>query len=163
MMNVTEINVSLRNVIATPFRKVHVDIKYGKHTHYWLKGGRGSTKSSFVSIEIILGMMKDPNANAIVLRKVGETLEDTVYAQLIWAIEMLGVSQYWEYKKSPLKLIYKPTKQEIKFRSANNKEDYRKIKSTKFVKGYCKYIWYEETDEFFSAEEIRKINQSFGS
>ena len=153
-------NIKISEIIAPSFYKVHKDIKKELHTHYWLKGGRGSTKSSFVSIEIILGMMKDPNANAVVLRKVGETLEDTVYAQLIWAIEKLGVSQYWEYKKSPLKLIYKPTGQEIKFRSANNKEDYRKLKSTKFIKGYCKYIWYEETDEFFSAEEIRKINQS---
>lgn len=153
-------NVKISEIIAPSFYKIHKDIKEELHTHYWLKGGRGSTKSSFVSIEIILGMMKDYNANAVVLRKVGETLEDTVYSQLIWAIEKLGVSQYWEYKKSPLKLIYKTTGQEIKFRSANNKEDYRKLKSTKFIKGYCKYIWYEETDEFFSAEEIRKINQS---
>ena len=153
-------NVKISEIIAPSFYKIHKDIKEELHTHYWLKGGRGSTKSSFVSIEIILGIMKDYNANAVVLRKVGETLEDTVYSQLIWAIEKLGVSQYWEYKKSPLKLIYKTTGQEIKFRSANNKEDYRKLKSTKFIKGYCKYIWYEETDEFFSAEEIRKINQS---
>lgn len=153
-------NVNLKDIIAPPFYELHRDIREELHTHYWLKGGRGSTKSSFVSIEIILGMMKDPTANAVALRKVGETLEDTVYSQLIWAIEILNVSKYWDIKKNPLRLVYTPTGQEIKFRSANNKEDYRKLKSTKFVKGYCKYIWYEELDEFFGAEEIRKINQS---
>lgn len=152
--------MNLTQVIAESFHEVHRDIKEHKHTHYWLKGGRGSTKSSFISIEIILGMMKDNNANAVVLRKVGDTLTDSVYAQLLWAIEILGVSNYWIAKVSPLKIIYKPTGQEILFRSSNNKEDYKKIKSTKFVKGYCKYVWYEELDEFFGMEEIRSINQS---
>ena len=152
--------MNISNVIAKSFFEVHRDIKENKYTHYWLKGGRGSTKSSFISIEIILGMMKDSNANAVVLRKVGDTLTDSVYAQLLWAIEILGVSNYWIAKVSPLKIIYKPTGQEILFRSSNNKEDYKKIKSTKFVKGYCKYVWYEELDEFFGMEEIRSINQS---
>ena len=152
--------MNLTQVIAKSFFEVHRDIKEHKHTHYWLKGGRGSTKSSFISIEIILGMMKDSNANAVVLRKVGDTLADSVYAQLLWAIEILGVSNYWTAKVSPLKLVYNPTKQEILFRSSNNKEDYKKIKSTKSVKGYCKYVWFEELDEFFGMEEIRSINQS---
>lgn len=104
--------------------------------------------------------MKYSNANAVVLRKVGDTLSDSVYAQLLWAIEILGVSEYWEAKVSPLKLIYKPTGQMILFRSSNNKDDYRKIKSTKFKQGFCKYVWYEELDEFFGMEEIRSINQS---
>lgn len=152
--------MKISEIIAKSFYEVHKDIKENKHTYYWLKGGRGSTKSSFVSIEIILGMMKDSNANAVVLRKVGDTLTDSVYAQLLWAIEMLGVGNYWTAKVSPLKLVYNSTGQEILFRSSNNKEDYKKIKSTKFVKGYCKYVWYEELDEFFGMEEIRSINQS---
>lgn len=151
---------SLRDIIAPSFYEVHKDIKENKHVHYWFKGGRGSTKSSFVSIEIIFGMMKDKNANAVALRKVGDTLSSSVYAQLQWAIEILGVDRYWQSKTSPLELIYKPTGQKIVFRSAVNKDDARKIKSTKFIKGYCKYIWYEEVDEFFGMEEIRKINQS---
>lgn len=153
-------NIKLSDLIAPSFYEVHKDIKENKHTHYWLKGGRASTKSSFISIEIILGMMKDKNANAVVLRKVGDTLADSVYAQLVWAIEKLKVSYCWDMKVSPLRLIYKPTGQEILFRSANNKEDYKKIKSIKIKKGYCKYIWYEEVDEFFGMEEIRSINQS---
>lgn len=155
-----ELQVNLKEIIAPSFYLAHRDIKEHKHTHYWLKGGRGSTKSSFVSIEIIHGIMKEPNANAVALRKVGDTLSTSVYAQLLWAIDILKVEQYWEAKTSPLQLTYKPTGQKIVFRSAINKDDARKIKSTKFIKGYCKYIWYEEVDEFFGMEEIRKINQS---
>ena len=122
-----------------------------------LNGGRGSTKSSFVSIEIILGMMKDKNANGVALRKVGVNLKDSVYEQLQWAIKVLGVDNYWQSKLSPLELVYIPTGQRIVFRGADKP---KKIKSTKFRDGYCKYIWYEEVDEFGGMEEIRTINQS---
>ena len=60
---------SLDNLIAPAFYEVHKAID--DYTHFWICGGRGSTKSSFVSIEIILGIMKNPDTNAVVLRKVG--------------------------------------------------------------------------------------------
>lgn len=49
--------IRLSNAVAPSFREMHRDIKCGGHTHYWLPGGRGSTKSSFVGIEIPLGMI----------------------------------------------------------------------------------------------------------
>jgi phage terminase large subunit len=149
--------IRLSKLIAPSFYEVHEDIKHSRYTHYWLKGGRGSTKSSFVAIQIILGMMKDPQANAMALRKVGLYLKESVYEQLIWAIDALGVSEYWHEKQSPLELIYMPTGQKIIFRGADKP---KKIKSTKLRKGYFKYIWYEETDEFNGMEEIRNINQT---
>lgn len=152
------------DLIAPHFYDLLDDVLDNKHTHYWLRGGRGSTKSSFIGLTIPLLMMIDAqkgiHSNTVALRKVGDTLADSVYSQILWGIEMLGVSDYWEVKVSPLKLIYKPTKQEIRFRSANNKDDHKKIKSTKFKKGFCKYVWYEELDEFFGMPEIRSINQS---
>jgi PBSX family phage terminase large subunit len=147
----------LSNVIAPSFHKIHKDIKEKKHTHYWLGGGRGSTKSSFVAIEIILGIMGDPQANAVAMRKVKDTLKDSVYEQLQWAIEVLGVGNYWHDSISPLGLTYIPTGQKIIFRGADKP---KKIKSIKFSKGYCKFLWYEEVDEFNGMEEIRMINQS---
>ena len=149
--------IRLSDLIAPSFYSIHEDIKNSKYTHYWLKGGRGSTKSSFAAIQIILGMIKDSQANAIGLRKVGLYLKESVYEQLIWAIDALGVTQYWEIKVSPMELTYIPTGQKILFRGADKP---KKIKSTKLRKGYFKYIWYEETDEFNGIEEIRNINQS---
>lgn len=148
---------NLTEIIAPPFYVLHRDITAGLHTHYWLKGGRGSTKSSFVGAEIPLGMMKDPQANAVVIRKVGLYLKDSVYEQLLWAIDKLGVSHLWQAKLSPLELVYTPTGQRILFRGADKP---KKLKSTKVHKGYIKYVWYEEADEFAGIEEIRTINQS---
>lgn len=100
--------------------------------------------------------MNDENANAVVLRKVGNNLKDSVYEQLEWAINILGVSQYWTAKLNPLELKYKYGNKII-FRGADKP---KKIKSTKFKSGYCKFVWYEEVDEFNGMEEIRIINQS---
>lgn len=148
---------NLTALIAPSFYELHRDIKQGGHTHYWIKGGRGSTKSSFISVEIVLGIMQNPNTNAVVIRKVGLYLKDSVYEQLVWAVEMLEVSHLWQYKLSPLELIYLPTGQRILFRGADKP---KKLKSTKVHKGYIRYIWYEEIDEFGGMEEIRTINQS---
>ena len=102
-------------------------------------------------------MMKDPMANAVVIRKVGLYLKDSVYEQLLWAIERLGVSHLWQCRQSPLELVYTPTGQRILFRGADKP---KKLKSTKVRKGYIRYVWYEEADEFGGMEEIRAINQS---
>lgn len=153
--------VKLSKIIAPSFHDLHVDIKNNRNTEYMLKGGRGSTKSSFASIEIILGMMRDAErgefTNAVALRKVKDTLKDSVFEQLSWAIEALGVSDEWHIPQSKLEITYIPTGQKILFRGADKP---KKIKSTKVKKGYIKYIWYEELDEFYGPEEIRTINQS---
>ena len=152
-----ELKINLSSVIAPSFYEVHKNIKADTCTHYVEKGGRGSTKSSFISEEIVLGIMKDPLANGVALRKVKDTLKDSVYEQLQWAIDVLGVSDSWKSKESPLSFTYLKTGQKILFRGADKP---KKIKSIKFSKGYCKYIWYEELDEFTGPEEIRLINQS---
>lgn len=145
----------LDELIAPAFYSVHNSIE--DYTHFWLCGGRGSTKSSFVSIEIILGIMKNPDANAVALRKVGLYLKDSVFSQLQWAIEKLGVSHLWDIKSSGPEMVYKKTGQKILFRGADKVQ---KLKSTKVKQGYIRYIWYEELDEFHGMKEIRSINQS---
>lgn len=147
----------LRQNISPAFYPVHDDIINDRYTHYKLCGGRGSTKSSFISIELIFGIMRNPSANAVVIRKVGTYLKDSVFAQLEWAIDTLGVGEMWLLKSSPLEMTYIPTGQKILFRGA---DEPKKLKSTKVSKGYIRYIWYEELDEFNGPGEIRTINQS---
>lgn len=147
----------LTDLIAPKFYPVHHDIKKGGHVYYDLYGGRGSTKSTFVSVEIVLGMMADINANAVVFRKVGDTLAGSVYEQIAWAINELGVSHLWIARKNPLCFIYAKTGQRILFRGLDKA---KKTKSIKVARGYFKYLWFEELDEFAGMEEIRTTQQS---
>ncbi len=157
MISRSQRQVKLTDLIAPSFYGLHQDIKNHKYTHFKLPGGRGSTKSSFVSLEIIMGMMQDPQANAIVMRKVGRFLEESVFEQLRWAIDALGVSDKWKVRLSPLGLTYIPYGNRIIFRGA---DDPQKIKSVKLSNGYFKYIWFEERSEFDGPEEERTILQS---
>lgn len=153
--------VHLTEVIAPAFYSVHADVKAGLHTYYKLPGGRGSCKSSFAGTEIPLGIMQDALAgkftNAAVLRRVEKDVRDSVFNQIQWSIDKLGVSHLWKPTLSPLRLTYTPTGQQIIFRGA---DDPTKIKSIKVKKGYIKYLWFEELDEFEGPEKIRNIQQS---
>lgn len=143
--------------IADMFVPVHRDIVKMKHAEYWFKGGRGSTKSSFISLEIIRGMREDENAHAVVFRRVGNTIKDSVYEQLIWAIDALGVEDEFIVRKSPLEIERKGTGQRILFRGT---DDPKKSKSLKLSKGYFKYLWFEELAEFRGMADVRTIKQS---
>jgi PBSX family phage terminase large subunit len=147
----------LTDCIAPAFYEVHKDIKSGGHTYYMLKGGRGSTKSTFAGVEVILGIIRDKNANAVVLRRYQSNIKDSVYEQIRWGIEKLGLSAFFRCYTSPLEIVYIPTGQKILFRGA---DDPTKIKSLKVAKGYVKYVWFEELDQFRGMAEIRSINQS---
>ena len=79
---------------AAVYHAIHADIAADAHTYYNLPGGRGSCKSSFVSLEIVDGIQKDPTGtgSAVVFRRWGSTLRESVFAQIQWAIDALGVS-----------------------------------------------------------------------
>lgn len=149
--------VRLTDVIAPAFYPVHRDIRMNKHTFYDLYGGRGSTKSSFIGVEIVLGITQDPDANAIVFRKVADTLGTSVFEQIQWAIDVLGMTGQWKATVSPYKFVYRPTGQVILFRGLDKAT---KLKSVKVAKGYIKYLWFEELDEFAGENEIRSVQQS---
>ena len=58
--------VRLSELIAPVFYDLHRDFQRGGHAEYWLKGGRGSAKSSFASVEVVLSILKNPDVNAVV-------------------------------------------------------------------------------------------------
>lgn len=139
------------------FDELVFDILEHNHTQYWADGGRGSTKSSFVSIMLPVIMVKNPEVNALVVRKVGGTLKDSVFNQILWGIDELGLGAYFKATKSPLEITYIPTGQKVFFRGA---DDPLKIKSIKPKQGYIGITWFEELDQFKGEEEIRSILQS---
>lgn len=149
--------IRMSELLAPVFAPVHTDIRRHGHAEYWLYGGRGSGKSSFVSIEIVLGMMKDPQANALVVRRVAKTLRQSVYEQLCWAIDRLGVDHLWARRLSPMELSYRPTGQRILFIGA---DDPQKSKGIKVSRGNFKFLWFEELAEFDGMGAVNTITAS---
>ena len=146
--------VRVSDIVASVFMPVHRAVKAGTHSEFWLRGGRGSTKSSFVSIEIILGMMRNPDANAIVYRKVAATLRESVYEQLVWAIDMLGVREFFQLRMTPMEITYKPTGQRILFRSCSRRNG--RIPATWFPERACAWrrFFIDEHSDFRKIQEL---------
>lgn len=150
-------DVILYDHIGPAFYDLALDVFDHGHTHYDLSGGRGSLKSSCVSLLVPPLLIANPGTHALVLRKVANTIRDSVYSQYIWAIGELGMADYWTAKVQPMELIYKPTGQKIMFRGA---DDPMKIKSIKVPFGYIAITHFEEKDQFAGRAEIRTILQS---
>ncbi len=122
-----------------------------------LKGGKGSKKSATTALNFIFRLMKEKESNLLVVRQVMNTHRDSTFAQLKWAQERLGVSQYWNNTVSPMEMVYKPTGQKIIFRGF---DDVLKLASTTVSKGYLNYVWIEEAFEIANEADFDKLDLS---
>lgn len=147
--------IRLSQIIAPGFSDSHWAIR-GGCLELLETGGRGSGKSSFLSIELILALLRHPGCHAAVLRKIGNTLRTSVFAQLQWAAGALGLQDHFRFTLSPMEAKYLPTGQKILFLGM---DDAGKLKSLKMPFGYIGVVWFEELDQF-SPEEVRSAEQS---
>ena len=147
----------LSDLVSPAFSESHRAVKSGSINELVEKGGRGGAKSSFISIEVILLLLTHPECHAVVMRKVGNTLRSSVYAQICWAIASLGLSSRFKCTVSPMECTYIPTGQKILFFGL---DDPGKLKSIKVPFGYIGIGWFEELDQFDGPEQVRNVEQS---
>ena len=150
--------LNVKDHIAEVYFDLDDDISQDKHGFYNLPGGRGSGKSSFVALELISGIMKDRSgqSNGLVIRKYANTLRGSVFNQLQWAIDTLGVSDHWKSTLTPLQFIYE-TGQVIRL---SGLDDPTKLKSLRPSKGYYRFLWIEEFSEITGEVELRNLQQT---
>ena len=151
--------ITHRDLFAPSFYRVWNDVLAKKYPEIWLAGGRGSTKSSFISTAIILLMEANPSVHCVCFRKYAANLADSVYSQFEFTInqKLRPLAPHWVFKKSPLKIVNVNTGQQIIFRGL---DDPQKVKSLKAPFGYFGLTWFEELAEFDGIEEVRNVNQS---
>jgi phage terminase large subunit len=123
-----------------------------------LKGGRGSTKSSAISLYLVASFLGDKRANAVIMRKVANTLELSVFEQIKWAIYELGVESQFKFTKSPRRITHIKTGTAFYFAGV---DDPQKLKSMIIAKGYVRWLWFEELAEFDNWAEIDTVRLSF--
>lgn len=122
-----------------------------------VKGSRGSKKSVTMAYWLIINMMANPDANALVVRRYERTLRDSCFAVLKWAISKLEVDAFWKATTSPLELTYIPTGQKILFRGL---DDGLKITSIAVHKGVLCWVWCEEAYELETEDTFNKLEMS---
>lgn len=144
-------------LIAPPFLSVHRAVVAGAAGDVWLAGGRGSTKSSYISLEIARMLRDDAEANAVVMQRYGTDIRNGTFAQMAWALDQLGMSDGWVAAASARRIRNSSTGQLILFRGA---DDPKKTKGIKIDRGRVAALWLEEVDQFGGMADVRTIRQS---
>ena len=148
--------INLSDLIPNHFHTIWKAAKDPSILNIVCKGGRGSGKSSDVAHIILQLIMRYP-LNAVVIRKVDNTLVTSVYEQIKWAMEQQQVSHLFKVIKSPLEIQYLPRGNKIIFRGAQNPERLKSLKDSKFPYALA---WIEELAEFKTEDEVTTITNS---
>lgn len=145
------------DVVAPVFAQLHHDVRDRNYREFVLPGGRGSTKSSFISLEIINLIEQNPTYHALVCRQIDKDLRRSVFNQLLWAIDKLDLREEYKTTYSPLEITKISTGQKIYFTGLS---DPTSVKSFTPTFGYVGILWFEELDQIRGDETVRKVQQS---
>ena len=125
-----------------------------------LKGGRNSFKSSVIALLLVFKMIRAITlgqcVEIIIVRKVGNTIFDSVYKKIIWALDKFGMANQFKRTKSPYKIVHRRTGSTFHF---YGQDDFQKLKSNEVGKVIA--VWYEEAAEFADSEEFDQSNSTF--
>lgn len=125
-----------------------------------LKGGRNSFKSSVIALLLVYMMIPfliaGKKANAVVIRKVGNTIRDSVFLKIQWALNKFGLSGRFKATVSPFKIQDTVTGSCFYF---YGQDDFQKLKSNDI--GDIIAVWYEEAAEFANKEDFDQSNVTF--
>ncbi len=120
------------------------------------KGGRGSFKSSVISLKLVTMMMfyiaMGQTVNIICIREHQQYLRDSVYNQILWAMNILGVESEFRTRVSPMVIQHIRTGSTFYFYGAN---DPMKLKSN--IVGNVIAVWFEE---FANLKNVDVFDQS---
>jgi phage terminase large subunit len=125
-----------------------------------LKGGRGSFKSSTISLKLVLLMKKwtqlNKKVNIICIRENASYLHDSVYRQIEWALNMLNLTDEFRPMTSRLIIQHKRTGSTFYFYGA---DDPMKLKSN--IVGNVIAVWYEEASNVKNEDVFNQVNPTF--
>ena len=137
--------------------KGYKDFWHFKGRYRVVKGSRASKKSKTTALWYIANIIKYDKANLLVVRKTYRTLKDSCFTELKWAINRLGVQDYFDIKESPLEITYRLTKQKIYFRGL---DDPFKVTSITVENGHLCWLWIEEAYEINKEDDFNVLDES---
>ena len=145
--------VSLQEAVG----KNYADFWNTKKRYRVCKGSRGSKKSKTAALNMIYRLYQYPESNGLCVRRYSNTMRDSVYSDLKWAIHRLGLDAFFDCTVSPMQITRKFTGQKILFRGL---DDGLKITSISVDKGYLCWVWIEECYEISNEDDFNKLDMS---
>lgn len=145
--------VSLQELVG----KGYADFWSTEKRYRICKGSRGSKKSKTTALNMIYRLLKYPLSNGLCVRRYSNTLRDSVYSDLKWAIHRIGVDALFECTVSPMQITRRDTGQKILFRGL---DDGLKITSISVDYGVLCFVWLEEAYEVANEDDFNKLDMS---
>ena len=148
--------IDIKDVIAPHF----YDTFNSKKAHQIYKGGRGSTKTSMLSLKISEFNLEYTECNAIIIKRYQNTIRNSVFKEIKRALKRLGLYEGLDYKAtiSPFQIHLYQTKNNIYFAGG---DDYEKVKGFIDEDAPIKMVWFEELTEFDEPDQIDQIIATF--
>lgn len=154
--------IKSNSIFARVYNSTFRHITAHKYERYTFTGGRASCKSSFISLVIVILIVMFPNYNALIIRKTANTLRRSVFEQIVWAINKLGLAGRFKIPKSQmaaLPITYTRKDGRTQYIIFAGSDDPEKLKSIKVAQGYFAILWVEEKTEF-KPQELQNIKIS---
>lgn len=128
----------------------YIPLYEDKNRFIVLPGGAGSGKSIFCADKVIHRVLCEHSHRFLCLRKVGDTVEDSIFAELTAAIDTRGVTHEFKVNKTKHSFLHRPTGNQILCKGL---DDVAKMKSIKGITG----MWLEEATEF-EEDDLDQLN-----
>lgn len=157
-MNVIQHKIDLQDAVG----KNYDEFLFSKKRYLVCKGSRGSKKSATTSLKFAYMIpyyyfRYGVKPNLLVIRRYMNTNWNSTRAQLIWAINKLGMAGWWKIPKSEHDLTFLPSGQQIIFRGL---DDPQSITSITVSDGFLCWVWIEEAFQVTSEDDFNKLDMS---
>src|SRR5690625_25678 len=148
--------VNIQKEVNPHFKEVWTS----KKPYNILRGGRNSFKSSVIALKLAYMMIqyikRGEKANVVVIRKVANTIRDSVFLKIQWALDKFGMLDQFNTTVAPFRITHKGTDSTFYFYGS---DDFQKLKSNDINDIIA--VWVEEAAEFDSEEEFDQLNITF--
>ncbi|MFJ7369349.1 PBSX family phage terminase large subunit [Lysinibacillus sp. FSL K6-0057] len=147
-----QINLNLHTSI---FNKKYLPFLASQKYLNVIYGGSGSGKSVFMADNIIIRSVNKKNLRTLVIRKIKETIRESVFAEIVDRLEFFGIKHLVKINKTNMKIEF-PNGSTIIFRGISDSEA---------LKGISKIdlIWLEETTEMLESDFEQMVKRLRGT
>ena|SRR5699024_2331861 len=136
-----QVTINIQKEVNPHFKPVWTT----KKPYNILRGGRNSFKSSVIALQLVYMILRyvqsNEKANIVVIRKVANTIRDSVFLKIQWALEKFGMLDQFNSTVSPFVIRHKGTGSTFYF---YGQDDFAKLKSNDI--GNIIAVWFNKMD-----------------
>lgn len=129
------------NELEIAANDVYIPLYENRSRFLVFPGGAGSGKSIFCADKVVHRVLCEEGHKILCLRKVGDTVEESIFAEITAAIEGRGATEEFKVNKTKHSFLHLPTGNMILCKGL---DDVAKMKSVKGITS----MWLEEATEF---------------